>query len=183
MGSVEAHVIDEQDQRLAPGEQGELVISGPSVIPAYWRNTDATERAFVDGALRTGDGAVIDEEGWVFLVDRLKDQINTSGYKVWPREVEEVLLAVEGVREAAVVGVPDDYRGERVVAYVVTDPGAAPSEDEMQAFAPQAPCRLQGAARDPPGHVPADHCLGQGPATPVAGLIRGDGCPRGFLPI
>jgi long-chain acyl-CoA synthetase len=135
LDSVEAHVIDEQDQRLGPGEQGELVISGPSVIPGYWQKPDATERAFVDGALRTGDGAVIDEEGWVFLVDRLKDQINTSGYKVWPREVEEVLLAFEGVREAAVVGVPDNYRGERVVAYVVTDPGAPSSVDEMRAFA------------------------------------------------
>ncbi|GAF49527.1 class I adenylate-forming enzyme family protein [Rhodococcus wratislaviensis] len=135
MDSVDAHVIDDQHQRLAPGVQGELVLSGPSVVPGYWKNADATEGAFVDGALRTGDGAVIDRHGWVFLVDRLKDQINTSGYKVWPREVEEVLLAFDGVREAAVVGAPDDYRGERVVAYVVADPGATPTDAQMQAFA------------------------------------------------
>ena len=94
----------------------------------------ATAQTFPGGALRTGDGAVIDEQGWVYIVDRLKDQINTSGYKVWPREVEEVLLRHPDLREAAVVGTPDDYRGEVVIAFVTRVAGGTVTEDELRAF-------------------------------------------------
>lgn len=86
------------------------------------------------GKLRTGDGAIMDEYGWVYLVDRLKDQINTSGFKVWPREVEDTLYAHPAVHESAVVGQPDEYRGEAVVAYVSLEADALATAEELIAF-------------------------------------------------
>jgi long-chain acyl-CoA synthetase len=108
---------DGEDAQL--GERGELLVKGPMVTPGYWMNPSATEAAIVDGWLRTGDVAKCDEHGWYWIVDRLKDMIISSGFKVWPREVEDVLFSHPAVAEASVAGVPDDYRGERVVAFVV----------------------------------------------------------------
>src|SRR5262249_40208501 len=104
-----------------PGEIGEIVASGPQVVPGYWNKPEETEHAMPDGRLRTGDGRFRDDDGWVYLVDRRKDMIIASGYKVWPREVEDVLYTHPAVREAAVVGIPDEYRGETVKAVVVAD--------------------------------------------------------------
>lgn len=129
---VQVRVVDPAGSPVASGEAGELEISGPPVVAGYWNNPEATDGTFIAGALRTGDGAVLDADGWVYIVDRLKDQINTSGYKVWPREVEDVLHAHPDVHEAAVVGVPDDYRGEAVVAYVVPKSNALRSIDEQE---------------------------------------------------
>lgn len=131
---LDARVVDSTGQPVKPGEQGELVLRGPQVIPGYWQRPDATAATIPDGWLHTGDGAIIDETGWVYLVDRLKDQINTSGYKVWPREVEDALYEHPAVHEAAVVGRPDDYRGEEVVAYVSFKSGRSASEQELIAF-------------------------------------------------
>jgi long-chain acyl-CoA synthetase len=128
---VSLQVRDENDQVLPSGAQGELVIRGPSVVSGYLNAAEQTAAAIRDGWLRTGDGAVIDGDGWVYLVDRLKDQINTSGYKVWPREVEDVLLAHPAVAQAAVVGVPDGYRGEAVTAYVTVMPGSGVEPQEL----------------------------------------------------
>lgn len=112
-------------EEVAPGTIGELVIGGPMVVREYWRNPEASARAFTDdGLLRTGDAGWMTDDGWFFVVDRFKDMINASGYKVWPREVEEAIALLDDVVEAAVVGVPDDYRGETVHAYVVLAPGA-----------------------------------------------------------
>lgn len=130
-----ARVVDPHGRVLPPGEQGELELEGPQVIPGYWRNPEATAATMPDGRLRTGDVAILDEEGWVYLVDRLKDQINVSGYKVWPREVEDALYEHPAVREAAVVGEPDEYRGESVVAYVSFAAGASADPEELIAFA------------------------------------------------
>ena len=132
---VEVFTIDAQGRRQSPGEEGELVVTAPQVIPGYWQNEEATERTLPGGHLHTGDVAVIDDEGWVYLVDRIKDQINTSGYKVWPREVEDALCEHPSVLEAAVVGAPDDYRGEAVVAYVALREGGTAEPDELIAFA------------------------------------------------
>ena len=87
------------------------------------------------GRLRTGDVAIMDADGWVYLVDRLKDQINVSGFKVWPREVEDALYEHPEVREAAVVGEPDDYRGESVVAYVSLRAGGEVTSESLVAHA------------------------------------------------
>ncbi len=132
---LEARVLDPDGRPLPAGEQGELELTGPQVVPGYWRQAEATEHAMPEGRLRTGDVAIIDEDGWVYLVDRLKDQINVSGYKVWPREVEDALYEHGAVREVAVVGAPDDYRGESVVAYVSLVAGAQAAPEELAGFA------------------------------------------------
>jgi long-chain acyl-CoA synthetase len=104
---------------VAPGEPGELLIRGPQVMLGYWHRADETARALADGWLHTGDVATMDADGYFAIVDRAKDMINTAGFKVWPREVEEILYGHEAVKLAVVVGVPDDYRGEVVKAFVV----------------------------------------------------------------
>lgn len=131
---IDASVVGADDRAVTPGAQGELVLSGPQTIRGYWQNPEATEATMPEGRLHTGDGAVMDDEGWVYLVDRLKDQINTSGYKVWPREVEDVLYQHPAVYEAAVVGVPDEYRGEAVTAFVSLKDGASADEEELREF-------------------------------------------------
>ncbi|MYW17075.1 AMP-binding protein, partial [Streptomyces sp. SID2955] len=129
-----ARVVDLHGDPVPSGEQGELELSGPQVVPGYWGKPEATRHTMPEGRLRTGDVAVIDEEGWVYLVDRLKDQINVSGYKVWPREVEDALYEHPSVLEAAVVGQPDAYRGETVTAYVSLKSGLIATAEELIAF-------------------------------------------------
>lgn len=129
-----ARVVDLHGRPVPSGEQGELELSGPQVVPGYWRKAEATAQTMPEGRLRTGDVAIIDEQGWVYLVDRLKDQINVSGYKVWPREVEDALYEHPAVLEAAVIGQPDDYRGETVVAYVSLKTGQSATQEELIAF-------------------------------------------------
>jgi long-chain acyl-CoA synthetase len=116
------------------GEYGEIWLRGPQVISGYWNKPEETAHAIVDGWLRTGDIGFMDEDGWFYLVDRLKDQINASGFKVWPREVEDVLYEHPAVREAAVVGVPDSYRGETVKAVISLKQDAVVTADEIVEF-------------------------------------------------
>ncbi|MEU4656630.1 AMP-binding protein [Streptomyces sp. NPDC023723] len=127
-------ILDEQGREVPFGEQGEIVVSGPQVVPGYWRRPDATAETFPGGELRTGDIGFMDARGWLYVVDRKKDMINASGFKVWPREVEDVLYTHPAVREAAVVGVPDGYRGETVKAYISLRPGAAADPGELAAY-------------------------------------------------
>jgi long-chain acyl-CoA synthetase len=134
-------IVDDDGKDLPVGEVGELVTMGPQVVAGYWRKPEETARSLPGGALHTGDVGFMDEQGWFYLVDRKKDMINAAGYKVWPREVEDVLYGHPAVREAAVVGVPDSYRGETVRAYVSLKPGAAASPEELIAF-----CRERMAA-------------------------------------
>ncbi|QIZ38023.1 class I adenylate-forming enzyme family protein [Saccharopolyspora sp. ASAGF58] len=129
--NVDARVVGPDGDELPPGTQGELVIAGPQVVPGYWKKPEISAAAIPGGVLRTGDGAVMDEDSWIYLVDRLKDQINVSGYKVWPREVEDSLYEHSAVHEAAVVGRPDDYQGESVVAYVSLRARAEATEQEL----------------------------------------------------
>jgi long-chain acyl-CoA synthetase len=127
-------VVDDDGKELPPGEIGEFVTSGPQVVSGYWNKPEETEHAIPGGALHTGDVGLMDEDGWFYLVDRKKDQINVSGYKVWPRDVEDALYGHSAVREVAVVGVPDDYRGETVKAFVSLKPDASASPGELIAF-------------------------------------------------
>ncbi|GGY75879.1 hypothetical protein GCM10010300_19450 [Streptomyces olivaceoviridis] len=127
-------ILDEQGAEVPFGQHGEIVVRGPQVVPGYWRRPDATAETFPDGELRTGDIGFMDERGWLYVVDRKKDMINASGFKVWPREVEDVLYTHPAVREAAVVGVPDGYRGETVKAYISLRPGAETDPDELAAY-------------------------------------------------
>ncbi|GFE18023.1 hypothetical protein Sgleb_60700 [Streptomyces glebosus] len=127
-------IIGEDGRDLPFGEPGEIAVRGPQVVPGYWRRPDATAEALPDGELRTGDIGFMDRDGWLYVVDRKKDMINASGFKVWPREVEDVLYSHPAVREAAVVGVPDAYRGESVKAYVSLRPGTSPEPAELAAY-------------------------------------------------
>ncbi len=141
-------VIDEAGHDLPVGEVGEFVTTGPEVVSGYWHKPEETQHALPGGALHTGDVGFMDHDGWFYLVDRKKDQINVSGYKVWPREVEDVLYAHPAVREAAVVGVADDYRGETVKAFVSLKPGESVTSDELIAF-----CKERMAAYKYPRQV------------------------------
>ncbi|MFG2637424.1 class I adenylate-forming enzyme family protein [Streptomyces sp. NPDC048362] len=127
-------ILDERGEEVPFGEQGEIVVRGPQVVPGYWRRPEATAETFPDGELRTGDIGFMDAQGWLYVVDRKKDMINASGFKVWPREVEDVLYTHPAVREAAVVGVPDGYRGETVKAYISLRPGAGTDPDELAVY-------------------------------------------------
>jgi long-chain acyl-CoA synthetase len=127
-------IHDEEGKDVEPGVVGEIVTAGPQVVPGYWNKPEETKNAMPDGALRTGDVGFMDPEGWFYIVDRKKDMINASGYKVWPREVEDVLYAHEAVREAAVVGMPDEYRGETVKAFVSLRAGQNVDADTLIAF-------------------------------------------------
>ncbi len=105
------------------------------MTPGYLNKPAETAAAIPGGRLRTGDVAIMDAAGWIYLVDRMKDQINVSGYKVWPREVEDALYEHPAVLEAAVVGQPDSYSGEAVVAYVSLKAGEQATDTELIAFA------------------------------------------------
>ncbi|MFI5954487.1 class I adenylate-forming enzyme family protein [Cryptosporangium sp. NPDC051539] len=136
-----ARIAGEDGEDLPVGEIGEIAITGPQVVPGYWNKPDATAESLPGGELCTGDVGFMDTDGWFYLVDRKKDMINAAGYKVWPREVEDVLYTHPAVREAAVVGVPDEYRGETVAAFVSLLPGARVTPEELIAF-----CRANMAA-------------------------------------
>ena len=141
-------VVGDDGEELPPGEVGEFVTSGPQVVPGYWGKPEETANALPGGHLRTGDVGFMDADGWFYVVDRSKDQINAAGYKVWPREVEDVLYEHPAVREAAVVGVPDPYRGETVKAFVSLRPGQQATEAELAAF-----CKERMAAYKYPRQV------------------------------
>lgn len=119
---------------MPAGTAREVVFKGPGVSPGYWNRPQATAETIRDGLLHSGDIGVMDEDGWVFLVDRMKDPINCSGFKVWPREVEDALNESPAVREAAVVGIPDAYRGETVKAFVALNAGADATPQSLRAF-------------------------------------------------
>ncbi|HEY4558743.1 MAG TPA: AMP-binding protein, partial [Enteractinococcus sp.] len=126
-------IVDEDGHEQPTGERGEILLRGPGIVAGYWQNADETSNVFLDGWLKTGDVGFVDEDSWLYIVDRTKNMIVASGYKVWPREVEDVLYQVPGIHEAAVVGVPDDYRGETVVAAVsLSDPDKRANWDEFE---------------------------------------------------
>ncbi|MGH9026335.1 MAG: AMP-binding protein, partial [Acidimicrobiia bacterium] len=132
---VEVRLVDTDGTDVLPGDPGQIWVRGPNVFPGYWRAPDATAAALTaDGWLRTGDIAVADESGWLSVVDRAKDLVIVSGFNVFPAEVEEVLLAHPDVAEAAVVGEPDPRTGERLVAFVVPEPGLQPDTGALTAW-------------------------------------------------
>ncbi|MBV6760229.1 AMP-binding protein [Rhodococcus opacus] len=146
---TDCKLVDDDGNEVGYGEPGEIVVRGPHVMLGYWNNPDETALAIdADGWLRTGDVATMDEDGWFYLVDRKKDQINASGFKVWPQEVEEVLYEHPAVREAGVVGVTDPYRGETVKAFVSLREGTHVEREELIDF-----CRARLAAYKVPRMV------------------------------
>ncbi|EOY5376071.1 long-chain-fatty-acid--CoA ligase FadD [Cronobacter dublinensis] len=117
--STEVKLIDDDGNEVAPGEPGELCIKGPQVMLGYWQRPDATDEILQDGWLRSGDVAVMDEEGFLRIIDRKKDMILVSGFNVYPNEIEDVVMQHSGVQEVAAVGIPSEASGELVKIFVV----------------------------------------------------------------
>lgn len=158
------HIVDETGADCAAGVVGEIVVSGPSVVEAYWRAPDATAEAMRPEGFHTGDIGMVDEDGWLFLIDRMKDMIVASGFKVWPREVEDVLYGHPAIYEAAVIGVADTYRGETVKAVVSLRPGMTVADGELAAF-----CRERLAAYKVPRLIDVVAAL---PKTQTGKILR-----------
>jgi len=131
---VEVEVVDENDRRVKPGEVGEVVARGPNVMMGYWKRPEETATALRGGWLHTGDMATIDEDGYIYLVDRKKDMIISGGENVYSTEVENVVYEHPAVREAAAIGVPDMNWGEAVKAIVTLKDGASLTESELIEF-------------------------------------------------
>jgi long-chain acyl-CoA synthetase len=164
--STEARVVDVETGKteMPIGDSGELIIKGPQVMKGYLDMPKETAETLKDGWLYTGDVAKMDESGYFYIVDRKKDMILASGYNVYPREIEEVLFEHPGVAEAVAIGVPDEYRGEAVKAFVVKRPGAQATEEEVLAF-----CKERLAAYKAPKAVEFREEL---PKSAVGKLLR-----------
>nr|MCX3323063.1 AMP-binding protein [Bacillus paranthracis] len=135
--STEAKLVDDDDNEVPPGQPGELCVKGPQVMLGYWQRPDATDEIIKNGWLHTGDIAVMDEEGFLRIVDRKKDMILVSGFNVYPNEIEDVVMQQPGVQEVAAVGVPSAFSGEAVKIFVVKkDPSL--TEESLVTF-----CRRQ----------------------------------------
>ncbi|HEV8564220.1 MAG TPA: long-chain fatty acid--CoA ligase [Actinomycetota bacterium] len=126
--------LDDPDREMAPGERGELCIKGPQVMLGYWGKPEATAEMIRNDWLHTGDIAIIDEDGFFRIVDRIKDMIIVSGFNVYPTEVEAVLFRHDKVLKCCVVGLPDERTGEAVKAYIVLKPGETASAEELEAW-------------------------------------------------
>jgi len=135
VSGVEVELRDQFGKPVKPGEKGEICIRGRNIMKGYLNNPQANERAFWDnGWFRSGDIGHIDANGYLFIVDRIKDMIITGGENVYPREVEEILYTYPDIRECAVIGLPDPEWGEKTTAFIVTDSGKAIDEKELKSF-------------------------------------------------
>lgn len=162
---TEAAVIDpETGARLPVGELGELIVRGPQVMKGYWNKQAETDQVLRDGWLYTGDLATMDEDGYFTIMDRIKDVIIAGGFNIYPREVEEVLFEHPAVREAAVIGVKDEYRGESVKAFIVFKEGWQVSRSQLDRW-----CRERLAAYKVPHHYSFRETL---PKTIIGKVLR-----------
>jgi long-chain acyl-CoA synthetase len=166
LSCTEARIVDHATgtRTLPIGDVGELVVRGPQVMKGYWNLPEETADALRDGWLYTGDIAKMDEDGYFTIIDRKKDLIIAGGYNIYPREIEEVLYTHPAVQEAVVVGVPDEYRGETVKAFLVLKPGHSATANELEAH-----CRKQLAAYKIPRLIEFRESL---PKTAVGKILR-----------
>ncbi|WEK42171.1 MAG: long-chain fatty acid--CoA ligase [Candidatus Sphingomonas colombiensis] len=132
--TIEIHDLTDPGKIVPEGERGEICARGPQVMAGYWQRDDETREVFVDGALRTGDVGYLDNDGYLFIVDRIKDVIISGGYNVYPRVIEDALYEHPAVAEAVVIGVDDPYRGQAAKAFVTLKPGTTPTPAELRAF-------------------------------------------------
>lgn len=161
---VEVCVVDEADNEVQYGAKGEIVIRGGNVMLGYWNKPQDTARTLRGGWLHTGDIGSMDEQGYLYISDRLKDMINVAGFKVWPAEVEGCLYKLPGIREVAVYGLPDSEKGERVVAAVVLAERGTATADGIVAY-----CREHMAAYKVPTRVDIVEDL---PRSPTGKLLK-----------
>jgi long-chain acyl-CoA synthetase len=145
---VEMKVVDVNDCEVPRGALGEILIKGPNVMLGYWNQPIETAQALRGGWFHTGDIGYMSEDGYIFLADRLKDMINVAGFKVWPREIEEILFQHAAIKECAVIGVPDPIKGEVTKAYVVLHPDATLTIQDLQLY-----CREKLAAYKVPHQI------------------------------
>jgi long-chain acyl-CoA synthetase len=140
ISDVQVRIVDaDTGQRdLPPNEIGEIALTAPQLMLGYWGRQDATAEILRDGWLYTGDLGYMDDDGYLFIVDRKKDVIKPAGFQVWPREVEEVIAKHPAVAEVAVAGVRDEYQGEAVKAFVVLREGQAATVDDIRNFCRQS---------------------------------------------
>jgi acyl-CoA synthetase (AMP-forming)/AMP-acid ligase II len=131
---VQVQIMDERGNLLPTGERGEIVVRGSLVMAGYYKDPEATEQASRHGWHHTGDIGYLDDDGYLFVVDRLKDMIITGGFNVYSAEVEQALMQHEAVRDCAVIGLPDEKWGERVEAVVELKPGTTTPPPELIAF-------------------------------------------------
>jgi long-chain acyl-CoA synthetase len=164
MGGATVTIVDDGGNRVPAGDEGEIVVSGPQVDAGYWNKPEETAKAFQADGVHTGDIGVMDEQGWVYVVDRKKDLVVVSGYKVWPRDVEDVLYRHPAVKEAAVIGRPDSYRGETLHAYVSVRADTAVTADELKAL-----CREHLSAYKVPTEF---FFVDEIPKTPTGKILR-----------
>ncbi len=163
---IDIKVVDETGRELPPGDAGELLIRGCLTLKEYWNNPEATKKTVVEGWVHTGDVAMIDKEGYVYILDRIKDMINRGGEKIWSLEVENVLYRNPKVLEAVTVGVPDPIFGEEVKAVIVLKPNEQASPEEIQEF-----CSRYLAKYKVPKYVEFREAL---PRNPAGKVIKGE---------
>lgn len=156
--------VENGTQDVQPGQPGEILIKGPSVMKGYWNNPEETRLQLTDGWLHTGDIGQADEDGYIYIVDRKKDMIIAGGFNIYPREVDEVLYGHPKIAEAVTVGVPHEYRGETVKAFVVAKSGATLTAEEVTEF-----CRTKLAAYKVPKVVEFRESL---PKSAVGKILR-----------
>jgi long-chain acyl-CoA synthetase len=140
--------LREGNEEVPQGEPGEIIMKGPLIMQGYWNNPQETAEQIRDGWLYTGDIAVRDEDGYIFIVDRKKDMVIAGGFNIYPREIDEVLFKHPKVQEAVAVGITDPYRGETIKACIVLKPGVTATEEEIITF-----CREKLAAYKVPRRV------------------------------
>ena len=166
LSDVEIRIVDAESgaSSLPHGEVGEILMRAPQLMQGYWQRPTETEKTIRNGWLYTGDLGFLDEDGYLFIVDRKKDVIKPSGFQVWPREVEEVIASHPEVNEVGVGGVPDEYQGEAVKAWIVLRPGQQITADEIRAY-----CRKKLAGYKVPKHIEFTEIL---PKTMVGKVLR-----------
>jgi long-chain acyl-CoA synthetase len=161
---VTVAILDDADHALAAGEVGEVCVRGPNVMQGYYRVPEETAATLRGGWLHTGDMGRLDEEGYLYIVERKKDLIIRGGFNIYPREVEDVLYAHPAVAEAAVVGLRDSLMGEEVLAYVALKPGATTDEATLLTF-----CQSRLAKYKSPRHIRFLESL---PKSPIGKILK-----------
>jgi long-chain acyl-CoA synthetase len=156
--------VENGTEDVKPGDPGEIIMKGPLIMKGYWNNPEETAGQLIDGWLHTGDIAIADEDGYLFIVDRKKDMIIAGGFNIYPREIDEVLYQHPKIAEAASVGVPDEYRGETVKAFIVLKPGQTATDKEIVDF-----CKTKLTAYKVPKQVEFRESL---PKSAVGKILR-----------
>ncbi|HZK49397.1 MAG TPA: long-chain fatty acid--CoA ligase, partial [Thermoleophilia bacterium] len=131
---IEIRSLEEPAAKMPLGEKGEICIKGPQVMPGYWQNQEATDAVLKDGFLHSGDVGYMDDDGYTFIVDRMKDMILSGGFNVYPRNIEEAVYEHPAVSEVVCIGIPDEYRGECPKVFYTVKPGVTVGPDELKEF-------------------------------------------------